>query len=99
MARKKAAAPARPAPASAPTPTKATVRSRIGNVVAKGKEFGKNVTEKAKAAGAKTKAAGLAAKAHVSRNRAAYIAGGVGAAAGAAGMAAMNRKKGTQGDG
>ena len=65
-------------------------------LVAKGKEIGNNVASKAKAAGAKTKAAGVAAK---SRNRAAYIAGGVGATAGAAGMAMASRKKTAQGDG
>jgi hypothetical protein len=44
------------------------------------------------------KAAGTKAAAHVSRNRAAYIAGGLGAAAGAAGTAVMNRKKQAQND-
>ncbi|MDR0328201.1 MAG: hypothetical protein LBI05_07905 [Planctomycetaceae bacterium] len=55
-------------------------------VVAKVKDFGKNV-------GAKAKTAGTAAKAHVSRNKAAYIAGGAGVAAGAAGTAALNHRK------
>jgi hypothetical protein len=80
-------------------PTKETVGSRFSKVVAKGKDFGKNVAEKAKAAGASVKAAGTKAAAHVSRNRAAYIAGGLGAAAGAAGMAVANRKKQSQSDG
>ena len=79
-------------------PAKGTVRSKIGNAVAKGKEFGKNVAEKAKAAGAKAKAAGLAAKAHVGRNKAAYIAGGLGAAAGATGIALASRKNKSQSD-
>jgi hypothetical protein len=56
-----------------------------GGVVAKIKDFGKNIGGKA--------VAGTAAKSHVSRNRAAYIAGGVGLAAGVAGMAALNRRK------
>jgi len=47
---------------------------------------------------AKAKAAGKKAAAHVSRNRAAYIAGGLGvgglaAGAAAAGIAARNRQK------
>ena len=65
-------------------------------MVAKLKDFGKNVGERAKAVGAGVKVAGTKAASHVSRNRAAYIAGGLGAAAGAAGMAAMNRKKQAQ---
>ena len=81
-------------------PVKETTGSRYSKAVAKGKEFGKNVVDKAKVAGAKAKAAGLAAKAHVSRNKAAYIAGGLGTAgvATAAGIAARNRKKRTEGD-
>jgi predicted metal-dependent phosphoesterase TrpH len=55
-------------------------------VMAKLQDFGKHVGDKAAAAG-------TAAKAHVARNKAAYIAGGAGLAAGAAGMAALNRKK------
>ena len=39
------------------------------------------------------KAAGTAAKIHVTRNRAAYIAGGAGVAAGAIGGAALARRK------
>ena len=38
-------------------------------------------------------AAGTAAKAHVTRNKAAYIAGGAGLAAGALGGAALARRK------
>ena len=41
----------------------------------------------------KVQAAGRAAKAHVTRNRAAYIAGGAGVAAGAIGGAALARRK------
>jgi hypothetical protein len=80
------------------TPAKETAGSRFSRVVAKGKDFGKNVAERAKAAGATVKAAGAKAASHVSRNRASYIAGGLGAAAGAAGMAAMSRKKQSQSD-
>ena len=40
----------------------------------------------------KVQAAGRAAKAHVTRNRAAYIAGGAGVAAGAIGGAALARR-------
>ena len=90
MARKKKVA----TPVVAPAPSvKETMGSRFGKVVAKGKDFGRNVAERAKVAGAKAKAAGIAAKAHVGRNKAAYIAGGLGAAAGAAGIAAASRKK------
>jgi len=77
---------------------KGTVRGKISNLVAKGKEIGNNVAAKAKATGAKPKAAGVAAKAHVSRNRAAYIAGGIGASADVAGMAIASRKKAAQGE-
>jgi len=51
--------------------------------------------DKIKAGGAKIKSAGVKAKSHISRNRAAYITGGLAAAAGAAGGAALasrNRK-------
>jgi hypothetical protein len=58
-------------------------------VVAKVKDFGKNI-------GGKAKAAGTAARAHVSRNRAAYIAGGAGLAAGALTGAALARRKQAQ---
>ena len=74
------------------TPAKETTGSRFGKVVAKGKEFGKNVASKARAAGVSAKVAGTRAAAHVSRNKAAYIAGGLGAA-GVAGIAAASRKK------
>jgi len=51
------------APVVAPaTPVKETMGSRFGKVVAKGKDFGKNVAEKAKEAGAKAKAAAPAGK-------------------------------------
>jgi len=96
MARKKVVTPAA-APVVAPV--KETMGNRFNKVVAKGKDFGKNLAVKARAAGAKAKAAGIAAKAHVGRNRAAYIAGGLGAAAGAAGIVAMNRNKRAQDDG
>jgi len=82
----------------AATPVKETTGSRFSKAVAKGRELGKNVVDKAKAAGAKTKAAGVAAKAHVSRNKAAYIAGGLGAAGVAGGMAIASRKKRADGD-
>ena len=77
----------------AATPAKGTVRSKISNLVAKGKDFGKNIAARARATGASAKTAGKKAAAHVSRNKAAYIAGGLGAA-GVAGIAAANRKKG-----
>ena len=84
------------APVVAPaTPVKETMGNKV---VAKGKDFGKNVAEKAKEAGAKAKAAGIAAKAHVGRNKAAYLASGLGAAAGAAGIVAASRKKVPQGE-
>jgi len=68
--------------------------------VDKGKGFGNNVAERAKAIGTRIKSAGTTAKAHVSRNKAAYIAGGLGAAgvATAAGIAARNRNKRAQGE-
>ena len=93
MPRKKATATSPPAPA----PVKETTGSRFSKAVAKGKEFSKNVADKAKVAGAKAKAAGLAAKAHVGRNKAAYIAGGLGTAAGATGIALASRKKQSEG--
>ena len=73
--------------------------NKPGGVVAKVKDFGKNVGAKAKSVGTAAKTAGLKAASHVSRNKAAYIAGGLGAAAGAAGMAAANRKRQSQGEG
>jgi hypothetical protein len=78
-----------PTPAQA-SPTK-TVNYRFNAGVAKVKDFGKNV-------GAKAKELGGRAKAHVSRNRAAYIAGGAGLAAGAAGATLLSRKKRAQSD-
>ena len=93
---KKATRTTKSAPAA---PAKTTVKEKLGNIVAKGKDFGKTVAEKAKSAGTAAKTAGIKAASHVSRNKAAYIAGGLGAAAGAAGMAAANRKKQSQGEG
>ena len=80
-------------PASAPA--KETIKGRLGKVVAKGKDFGNTVATKARAAG-------TAAKAHVGRNKAAYIAGGLGAAglaAGTTGIALASRKKQPQDEG
>jgi hypothetical protein len=77
-------------------PVKKTISGKLGEVVAKGQDFGKNVAAKARAAGMSAKAAGTRAAAHVSRNKAAYIAGGLGAAAGVAGMATASRKKQVQ---
>jgi hypothetical protein len=79
-------------------PAKETAGSKFSRVVAKGKDFGKNVAERAKVAGASVKAAGAKAASHISRNKAAYIAGGLGAVAGAAGTAALSRKKQAQGE-
>ena len=93
MAKKKVATPVAVAPA------KETMGSRFNKVVAKGKDFGNNVAARARAAGTTAKAAGTKAAAHVSRNKAAYIAGGLGAAAGAAGMVAASRKNKSQNDG
>jgi len=70
-------------------------KGRLGKVVAKGKDFGNTVATKARAAG-------TAAKAHVGRNKAAYIAGGLGAAglaAGTTGIALASRKKQPQDEG
>ena len=66
------------------------------SVVAKVKDFGKNIGTRAKATGTAVKAAGAKAASHVRRNRAAYIAGGLGAAAGVAGIAVASRKKQAQ---
>jgi hypothetical protein len=63
-----------------------TVGDRVNAGVTKVKDFGKNM-------GNRAKVAGTAAKAHVSRNRAAYIAGGAGLAAGAVGGAIAARRK------
>ena len=98
MARKKVSATPAATPVAA-TPVKETMGSRFGKVVAKGKDFGNNVAARARAAGASAQAAGKKAAAHVSRNKAAYIAGGLGAAAGTAGIVAASRKKRTEGDG
>jgi hypothetical protein len=57
--------------------------------LAKLKEFGKNAKAKATEFGNR-------AKAHVSKHRAAYIAGGAGLAAGALGGAALARRKKAQ---
>ena len=83
-----------------PAPVKETTGSRFSKAVAKGKDFGKNIAARARAAGASAKTAGKKATAHVSRNKAAYIAGGLGAAgvATAAGIAARNRSKAAQGE-
>jgi hypothetical protein len=70
-------------------PAVKSVGDRVNAGVAKVKEFGKNM-------GSRAKAAGTAAKAHVSRNRAAYIAGGAGLAAGAVGGAIATRRKKVQ---
>jgi hypothetical protein len=70
----------------AQAPASKTVGDRVNAGVVKVKEFGKNMGERAKTAG-------TAAKAHVSRNRAAYIAGGAGLAAGAVGGAVAARRK------
>ena len=88
MPRKKVSA----TPAATPAPVKETTGSRFSKAVAKGKDFGKNIAARARAAGASAKTAGKKAAAHVSRNKAAYIAGGLGAA-GVAGIAVANRKK------
>ena len=79
----------RVAKAQAQPKAKKTVGERLNAGVARVKDFGKNV-------GAKAKAAGTAAKTHVTRNKAAYIAGGAGVAAGAVGGAVLARQKKTQ---
>ena len=73
--------------------------NQTGSVVAKVKDFGKNIGARAKATGTAVKTAGAKAASHVRRNRAAYIAGGLGAAAGAAGMATASRKRRAQDEG
>jgi hypothetical protein len=55
------------------------------------KDLKVTMTDKLKAVGAKGVSLGKRAAAHVGRNKAAYIAGGLGAA-GMAGIAALNRK-------
>ena len=67
--------------------------------VAKGKGFVNNAVQRARAAGTAVKTAGAKAASHVSRNRAAYLAGGLGAATGAAGIAMASRKRRAQDDG
>jgi len=57
---------------------KTTANPPTDKVVAKGKDFGNNVAERAKAIGTRIKSTGTTAKAHVSRNKAAYIADGLG---------------------
>ena len=74
-----------------------TTAAKTNGMVAKVKDFGKNIKERAKATGTAAKAAGAKAASHVSRNKAAYIAGGLGAAV--AGAAIMSRKKQAQNDG
>jgi hypothetical protein len=74
----------------APAPTAAkTAGDKFEAGLAKVKEFGKN-------AGTKAKELGGRAKAHISRNRAAYIAGGAGVAAGAIGATALALRKKAQ---
>ena len=83
------------APVVTPTAEATPAASGKPGVIAKIKDFGKNVKAKAAAAGAR-------AASHVSRNRAAYIAGGAGlavGAAGATGLAALKRRKQAQSDG
>jgi hypothetical protein len=70
---------------NAPLQPAQTVGDRVNAGVAKVKDFGKNVGAKAKVLGGK-------AKAHVTRNKAAYIAGGAGLAAGAVGGAILARR-------
>jgi len=66
-----------------------TTEQATEGMVAKVKNAGKSIGSGMKSAGAK-------AKAHVSRNRAAYIAGGAGLAAGGIAGAALTRKKSAQ---
>jgi hypothetical protein len=74
---------------AAPAQAAKTAGDKFDAGLAKVKEFGKNVKARATELGSK-------AKAHVSRNRAAYIAGGAGVAAGALGGAALARRKKAQ---
>ena len=80
-------------------PKKKAVAVKQTPPVSKTKRFVNNAMERAKAAGTAVKTAGAKAASHVSRNRAAYIAGGLGAATGAAGMAMASRKRRAQDDG
>jgi hypothetical protein len=70
-----------------------TVGDRVNAGVAKMKEIGKNI---GKNVGAAAKDLGNKAKAHAVRNKAAYIAGGAGLAAGAVGGAVLARRKRSQ---
>jgi hypothetical protein len=72
-----------------------TVGNKIDAGIGKTKELGQKVVDKIKAGVTAIKSAGTKAKSHVSRNRAAYIAGGLAAVTGTAGGAALasrNRK-------
>ena len=91
--------------AKAKTPAPATpTRTIADNTAAKApktvKEHAARKVREAKLAAGhakrKAQAAGRAAKAHVTRNRAAYIAGGAGVAAGAIGGAALARRRKSQ---
>ena len=68
-----------------------TVGSKINAGIGKTKELGQKV-DKIKTGGTAIKSVGTKAKSHASRNRAAYIAGGLAAAGGAA-LASRNRKQ------
>jgi hypothetical protein len=80
--------------------TKTQPKTIAGNTAAKApKTIGEHASRKAREAKLafghakrKARAAGTAAKSHVTRNRAAYIAGGTGLAAGALGTAALSRR-------
>ena len=85
----KTAAASKPATPAKPGTAVATVPGETAKTTLRGH---------AKQLGARAKAAGIRAAAHVSRNKAAYIAGGLGAA-GVAGLAAASRKKRAQGEG
>ena len=80
-------------------PKKKAVSVKKTSPVAKGRGFVNNAMGRAKAAGTAVKAAGAKAASHISRNRAAYLAGGLGAATGAAGIAMASRKRRAQDDG
>ena len=72
-----------------------TTSAQTSGVVAKVTDFGKNIGARAKATGTAVQTAGAHAASHVRRNRAAYIAGGLGAA----GMAAASWKRRAQDEG
>jgi len=82
----KTAAPSKPAAPAKPGTAVATVPGQTAKTTLRGH---------IKQLGARAKAAGVRAAAHVSRNKAAYITGGLGAA-GVAGLAAASRKKPSQ---